>query len=150
MYIKIDIKFNKKIVKKGSKKMTFIFIILVSCFSGIISGMGMGGGTFLIPALSLIFGYPQIICQSTNIIVFIVIGIFCIISYAKSGLINFKIATIIAVPASIITIFFTLLSISISSKVLKILFAVFLICFGIYFFLRTIILLKKSNQKTEN
>ena len=69
----------KNIIKKYQKTnkrikiMRFFLFILISCFSGIFAGMGMGGGTFLIPLLSLFFGIEQIICQSTNVVCFVVL-----------------------------------------------------------------------------
>ena len=43
--------------------MQFLLYALVSVLSGIFAGMGMGGGTFLIPMLSLFFGIEQIYCN---------------------------------------------------------------------------------------
>ena len=54
--------------------MQFLFLVLVGVLSGIFAGMGMGGGTFLVPLLSLLFGVEQIICQSTNVICFVVLA----------------------------------------------------------------------------
>ena len=45
--------------------------IFIGVVSGIIGGLGMGGGTILILLLSLFFGVEQHVAQSTNIIFFI-------------------------------------------------------------------------------
>ena len=49
-----------------------IFLLfLIGLVSGIISGMGIGGGTILIPALSIFFDYEQHTAQNFNLIYFI-------------------------------------------------------------------------------
>ena len=40
--------------------MSFIFYLLAGFLSGVLGGMGMGGGTVLIPALTIFFGVEQI------------------------------------------------------------------------------------------
>ena len=44
--------------------------IFIGVVSGIIGGLGMGGGTILILLLSLFFGVEQHVAQSTNVIFF--------------------------------------------------------------------------------
>ena len=126
--------------------MKSFFIMLISCLSGIFAGMGMGGGTFLIPALSLIFGYTQIVCQSTNIFSFVIIGVICLIIYSKNKLIDYKVVSLISIPAFIISGLFSLLSVKISSNILKICFGIFIILFGIFYFVKTIIAIKKNKM----
>ena len=126
--------------------MKSFFIILISCLSGIFAGMGMGGGTFLIPALSLFFGYSQIICQSTNIFSFVILGVICLFIYSKNKLIDFKTVSLISIPAFLISGLFSLLSVKLSSSVLKISFSIFIIIFGIFYFVKTIIALKKKKS----
>ena len=45
--------------------------ILIGLISGIVTGIGMGGGTILILLLSVIWNYEQHIAQATNLIFFI-------------------------------------------------------------------------------
>ena len=125
------------------------FIIIISCFSGIIAGMGMGGGTFLIPALSIFFGFSQVLCQATNVFSFVILAIICIVIYTKNKLIDFKLLFLVSIPAAAIACLFTLLSINLSSKVLKICFSIFIILFGIFNLVKTIISIKKSKSNTK-
>ena len=126
--------------------MQILILLLVSCFSGIFAGMGMGGGTFLIPLLSLFFGVEQIICQSTNVICFIFLAVLCSIVYIKNKMIDFKALACIAMPASIIAFFSSFFAIKTSSEVLKICFAVFIILVGIFYFTSTIVSIIKSKK----
>ena len=61
--------------------MRFLFLILIGFSSGIFAGMGMGGGTFLVPLLALCFGVEQIYCQSTNVLCFLILAIICFVIY---------------------------------------------------------------------
>ena len=71
--------------------MRFLFLILTGLSSGIFAGMGMGGGTFLVPLLSLCFGVEQIFCQSTNVLCFLILAVVCFVIYAFKKLIDFKV-----------------------------------------------------------
>lgn len=125
-----------------------LLILIVSSLSGILAGMGMGGGTFLIPALSLIFGVSQQVCQATNVICFIVLGAMCFFIYKKNHLIDFNIVLLVAIPASIVSAIFTYFSVKINSNILKMCFAGFIIVFGVFYFVKTIVEMKKNKQKS--
>ncbi len=126
--------------------MQVILILIISCFSGIFAGMGMGGGTFLIPLLSICFGYEQIICQSTNVICFVVLAIICFVIYIKNKLIDFYALCFIAVPASVLAFLSSFFAIKIDSEILKICFACFIILVGVAFFIKAIYLMRKKKS----
>lgn len=46
-------------------------LFLIGLFSGIVGGMGIGGGTILIPALTIFIGTEQHIAQSVNLFFFL-------------------------------------------------------------------------------
>ncbi len=62
-----------------------IGMVIIGFLSGIISGMGIGGGTILIPALSIFFNYEQHTAQNFNLIYFIPTAIIALFTHAKSG-----------------------------------------------------------------
>ena len=138
--------FIKKIGDNNKRCMKGLFILITAFISGIFAGMGMGGGTFLIPALSLFFSYNQAICQSTNVVCFILLGFLCILIYGRNKLIEPKIVLSVSIPACLVSILFTVFSIKLSSGILKYCFAGFIICFGIYYFISTIIQIKKKKS----
>lgn len=127
--------------------MRILLLILVSTVSGIFAGMGMGGGTFLIPALSLLFGVSQIICQSTNVICFLILSVICSVVYAKNKLIDYKVVFSVIFPAGIISILASVFAIKISSNILKICFSCFIILIGIFYFIKAILDMKKQKEK---
>ena len=128
------------------KNVQILLLLLISCFSGIFAGMGMGGGTFLIPLLSLFFGVEQIICQSTNVICFVFLAIICALIYAKNKLIDFKVALCVSIPAALIATFSSLFAVKISSQILQVCFSIFIILVGIFYFVKTIILMRKNKK----
>jgi len=65
-------------------------LIIIGFLSGIISGMGIGGGTILIPALSIFFDYEQHTAQNFNLIYFIPTAAIALFTHAKSGNIEKK------------------------------------------------------------
>ena len=126
--------------------MQILFLLLASCFSGVFAGMGMGGGTFLIPLLSLFFGVEQIVCQSTNVICFVFLAIICSVIYIKNKLIDFKVVICVAIPATIIASFSSIFAIRTDSNILQICFSCFIILVGIFYFIKTIKLMKNKSK----
>lgn len=61
-----------------------IILILTGFVSGIISGMGIGGGTVLIPALTLFLNIEQKTAQSINLIYFIPTAAMALTSHIKN------------------------------------------------------------------
>lgn len=129
--------------------MRFFLLVLASCFSGIFAGMGMGGGTFLIPLLSLFFGVEQILCQSTNVLCFVILSLICFVIYIKNKLIDFKAFLCVSVPAGLVAVFASVFALKTNSNLLSILFACFVILVGVFYFVKTLILMKKQKEKTE-
>lgn len=71
--------------------------ILVGIISGMISGMGIGGGTVLIPALTMLWNIEQKLAQSINLIYFIPTAIIALFSHNKQGNIDKKILPLIII-----------------------------------------------------
>lgn len=67
-----------------------ITALLAGLFSGIIGGMGMGGGAVLIIYLSLFTDTPQLKAQGINLLFFIPIGLTALIIYALKKQIKLK------------------------------------------------------------
>ena len=123
-----------------------MLLLIASCFSGIFAGMGMGGGTFLIPILSLFFGVEQIICQSTNVVCFVFLAIICAVIYAKNKLIDYKVLVCVVVPSAGLAILSSLFALKTDSNVLQICFACFIILVGIFYFIKTILAMKNKSK----
>lgn len=119
-------------------------LYIIGLASGIISGMGIGGGTILIPAL-VIFAHPeQHIAQSVNLLFFIPTAIIALIVHIKNKHIDFKMAVPIILAGLIGAFFGSRLALSLSGLQLRKWFGVFLLFMGLYEVLR-----KGKNQKAE-
>ena len=71
--------------------------ILIGAFSGIFSGIGMGGGTVLIFLLSIFLNLEQHIAQATNLIYFVPTAISAIIVNYREKNIDTKLARFISI-----------------------------------------------------
>ena len=68
--------------------MKWLWYILAGITGGILGGMGMGGGTVLIPLLNIGLGVKQHVAQAVNLISFVPMAIIALIIHAKNGLIE--------------------------------------------------------------
>lgn len=106
--------------------------VLTGVIAGIVSGLGMGGGTVLILILVNFLGIEQHMASATNLIFFIPTAIVAIIVNYKNKLINFKLGNTIAVLGMIGAIFGAYISSITESQSLKKYFGIFLIIISIY------------------
>ncbi|NLK88488.1 MAG: sulfite exporter TauE/SafE family protein [Clostridiaceae bacterium] len=67
-----------------------MILLLTGLAAGIISGMGMGGGAVLIPALVLAANPPQHIAQSVNLLFFIPTGVVAMTIHIRNKSIDFS------------------------------------------------------------
>lgn len=73
-----------------------IYLIIAGTISGIISGMGIGGGIILIPVLTIFLGFDQKIAQGITLLYFIPTAVFALIVHIKNKSVDFKVAFKIA------------------------------------------------------
>ena len=121
--------------------------ILTGAFSGIFSGIGMGGGTILIFFLTFIMGIEQHIAQATNLIFFIPTSIVAIIVNLKNKNIDLKLATIISICGVIGAIIGANIAINIDVGLLKRFFGIFLAVVAINEIYSIIKLYKTDSKK---
>lgn len=106
--------------------MTYFIIAVFGFISGILGGMGMGGGTFLIPLLGFL-DIPQQTIQATNLISFIPMAVATLIVHKRNGLVKNHRVLIMILPAVIFAIVGALLSNVVEDKILKISFGILLL-----------------------
>ncbi len=125
--------------------MEFVYFLLLSVVSGVLAGMGMGGGTLLIPILTMIMKVDQLTAQATNLLVFIPCSIVVCVIYAKNKLIDFKGSWLISVVASILSIIAVFFALKLENKTLSSIFGIFLIVLGTSQFIVQLIKGKSTN-----
>lgn len=106
--------------------------IIFGVIAGIVTGLGMGGGTVLILLLSLFSGLEQHIAQATNLVFFIPTSIAAIIMNFKQKNVNLKLAINISSFGIIGAIIGAIISNNISSNNLRKYFAIFILIIAIH------------------
>ena len=105
-------------------------LILMGFLGGVLGGAGLGGGTVLIPLLTLLLSFDQKTAQWINVASFIPMSIIALAIHFKNKLIEVKPLLFMssALPCAAL---FALLSSRAPSPFLQKCFGVFLIAFGI-------------------
>ena len=80
-----------------------ILLALSGIAAGVLGGMGMGGGTILIPLLTIFFGAEQKTAQAINLVAFIPMAIVSLIMHFKNGLVEKRGIMWIIVPAALVS-----------------------------------------------
>ena len=111
--------------------MTIFLLILFGFLAGIIGGMGMGGGTVLVPLLSFL-DLSQKTIQAINLISFLPMCCVALGFHAKNKLIKSDHVWWLIIPAIAMAVVGALLADKADNKVLRICFAVFLIGVGVW------------------
>lgn len=127
--------------------MDFLWFALAGVLSGVFAGMGMGGGTFLIPILTILLGTIQSQAQLVNLIVFSLTSVPVLIIQAKNKLLDFSYFWMIAIPACIVSSIGAIFALSLHSNILKICFASFLCLVGVA---QIVLLIINNKMKNKN
>jgi len=122
-----------------------LLLILLGILAGALSGMGIGGGTILIPALTMLFAQSQHGAQSINLIYFIPTATFAVIIHAKGGQIEKKLLPKIIISGALAALIGSLIALKLDADTLRRFFAVFLLIMGIAEFRK-----KSKKQETKS
>ncbi len=101
--------------------------IIFGIIAGIVTGLGMGGGTILILLLSLFLSLDQHTAQATNLVFFIPTSLAAIFTNWKQKNVDSKLALSISFYGILGAILGAIVSKNISSEHLKKYFAIFLL-----------------------
>lgn len=127
--------------------MDIMYQIIAGIFSGIVAGMGMGGGTFLIPVLTIFFAVNQHIAQGINLVAFVLTASFALCVHFYKKLVVWKVALPIIASGVIFSIAGSTLSNRLNADSLRVLFGVFLLLVGVYQVVSAIITIVKNRNK---
>jgi len=118
----------------GCSKDDFLKLLLfaIGLVSGVISGMGIGGGTVLIPAMIFLAGVSQHSAQGINLTVFIPTALVAICVHSKNKHIRFRLALPLILAGISGAVLGSVLASSMPSRLLRKLFGGFLLVMGIY------------------
>ncbi|CCY17693.1 predicted permeases [Eubacterium sp. CAG:786] len=105
---------------------------VVGVLSGVVASMGLGGGFVLLIWLTMFQGMPQHDAQGINLLFFLPIALISVVMHWRAGLINRKLVLSL-VPGGIVgAILGTLGSQFIGNELLRKLYALFLLAFGLH------------------
>ena len=108
---------------------------IIGFFAGVIGGMGMGGGTLLIPLLTIGLSVPQQTAQFINLVAFIPMSALALIVHIRNGYVVKKRIFYVIVPALVFAVAGSFIATVVSAAILKKAFGGFLILLGaVYFF----------------
>ena len=113
-----------------------MLLFLIGLLSGIIGGMGIGGGTILIPALILVVGLKQHMAQSVNLLSFIPTAIIALTILWKNKNIKWKLALHIILFGIVGAVIGSYLAVCLAPGSLRRIFGAFLLIMGVYEFFR--------------
>ena len=111
--------------------MEVMLLIVFGLVGGVLGGMGMGGGTLLIPLLTIGLNLTQQASQAINLLAFLPMSIVALIIHFKNKLVHAKIALPIAISGVLSSILGAFLANNLNSTSLRIWFGVFLVIVGI-------------------
>ena len=124
--------------------MEFVLYVVAGVFSGVLGGMGMGGGTLLIPLLSIFYSVSQHTAQAVNLVSFIPMAVVALIIHIKNKLVDFKSVLPIVLPGIATCIAGCYLAKSMSGDLLARCFGGFLVALSV---VQLIVGLKKEKGK---
>lgn len=113
-----------------------IILISAGAAAGIISGMGIGGGTVLIPILTIFLGISQHTAQGINLLYFIPTAVVALVIHFKNKNVDIKTALAFMLLGIAGAAAGSVLAGNINSLVLRKIFGVFLLFMGLYEFFK--------------
>lgn len=111
--------------------MIIFLLIIFGIIGGVFGGMGMGGGTMLIPLLTIFLGFSQKVSQGFNIFSFLVMAVFALIIHIKNGMVDLKHVWPIIISGVVFSAGGAYLATLVKGKYLKMIFGIFLILLAI-------------------
>ena len=114
--------------------MRFLVWLTAGIAGGVLGGMGMGGGTVLIPILTIFCGVPQHMAQSVNLLTFPPMSALSLRVHAQNGLLDTKGALWMMVPATVLSALGAVFVQGVASGALRVGFGIFLCLLSLYQF----------------
>ena len=111
-----------------------ILLVVAGVASGVLGGMGMGGGTVLIPVLTIFFGVKQKVAQAVNLVAFAPMAIVSLIVHIKNKRVEKEGLLWIIIPACLVSLGGSFAAAKIDGKILSRIFGGFLLALSIFQF----------------
>ncbi|MBS1413401.1 MAG: sulfite exporter TauE/SafE family protein [Christensenellaceae bacterium] len=123
-----------------------MLLALTGLLASVLAGMGLGGGVLLIPALTLFFNISQKQAQLISLITYIPMALTALVINVRKKNIRLKNAWLFLPAGALGAVTGALIAKWLKGDVLKIIYAVFLIVFGLFMLVRSIAAFKKGSK----
>ena len=127
--------------------MDILALILIGVVGGVLGGMGMGGGTLLIPLLTIFLGISQNIAQGINLLAFLPMSLVALFIHFKNRMVDIKSGWSVIMSGILSAVGGAYLANLLNPKDLKVYFAIFLIVLGVFQFVSLFIFKKNFTKK---
>ena len=112
----------------------YAWYVFAGVLGGILGGMGMGGGTLLIPLLSIFYSVSQHSAQAINLVSFIPMAVVALIIHIKNKMVDFRGIMYIIIPGVFACVLGCFLARAVPGDVLKRCFGGFLLLLSAFQF----------------
>lgn len=112
--------------------MSFYLLLACGFLGGLFGGMGMGGGTVLIPLLTIVCGIEQRAAQGLNLLSFLPMAALVLSVHAKNGMLKARGIIWVIVPAVAFSVAGSLFAVLLPAVVLKKAFGMFLVVLAVW------------------
>lgn len=129
--------------------MDWLWLIIIGIIGGILGGMGMGGGTLLIPLLTIFLKVEQNVAQGINLLAFLPMSLVALGIHFKNKLVDIDTSFPLIILGILSAVGGSLLANYLDPQDLRIYFAIFLILLGIFQFCSMFFKPKNTEQKTQ-
>jgi len=110
----------------------YVLLIAIGLTSGVLGGMGMGGGTLLIPLLTVLCGVGFHEAQLYNLTAFVPMALISLFIHKKNGLIKGRGLLPVVIGAIVFSAAFAFVANAVDGDILKRIFGGFLIATAIF------------------
>ncbi len=114
-----------------------MLIYPIGFLMGILSGLAIGGGTLLVPALVILMHIPQHTAQGVCLASFIPTALVAVITHLRQKNVDLKLALSLMIGALAGAFIGSTLANHVDPSLLRKIFGVFLLCMGVYEFFST-------------
>ena len=112
--------------------MSFLVYLVCGVCGGVLGGMGMGGGTALIPLLTIFCGVEQGAAQGANLISFLPMSALALTVHARNGLLRKEGIVWLIAPALLFSALFSVLAVWLPAAALRRGFGAFLVILSFF------------------
>lgn len=115
--------------------LSIVAVLLVGVIVGFINIVSAGGSMLTLPLL-IFFGLPSNVANGTNRIAIMVQNVFALYQFHKNGHLNWRMGLLLAIPATVASVYGARLAVDIAHSTFDTLLATFMVIFAVLLILK--------------